>query len=68
MEAKKKVAFRQGWIVLFGLAILTIIEYYASFLATSATVILFIIGLIKAWAIIKYFMHISTLWTEEGGH
>ncbi len=68
MEAKKKTAFRQGVMVLIGLAVLTIIEYYVSFLPTSAIPALFIIALAKAWAIIKYFMHVASLWAEERGH
>ncbi len=63
MEAKKKAAYKLGIIVLAGLAVLTGIEYFL----IGATVFLFIIAFIKAWAILYYFMHISNLWSE-GGH
>ncbi|GAB4442407.1 MAG: hypothetical protein Fur0044_38820 [Anaerolineae bacterium] len=68
MNVKKKAAFRLGMMVLIGLAVLTGLEYYVSFLPTSATPALFVIALVKAWAIIKYFMHIASLWAEERGH
>lgn len=66
MEEKKKAAYRLGVIVLIGLAVLTVIEYYVSFLPTTATAALFVLALAKAWAIIKYYMHVSSLWSEEG--
>jgi hypothetical protein len=66
VEEKKKAAYRLGVIVLIGLAVLTVIEYYVSFLPTTATPALFVLALAKAWAIIKYYMHVSSLWSEEG--
>lgn len=68
MEAKKKAAYRQGLMVLIALAVLTALEYYISFLPNGATTLLFVIALAKAWAILKYFMHVTTLWSKEGGH
>ena len=65
MQAKKKELYRRGVIVLIALAVLTVIEYYVAFLPTSATPALFIIAIIKAWAILQYFMHVYTLWSEE---
>lgn len=52
------------------LAILTVVEY---FLATglpgdSLLVPMFIIGLLKAAAVVYFYMHISRLWSNEGGH
>lgn len=68
MEEKKKAAFRLGWMVLVALAVLTGLEYWVAINWESTLVTLFVIALIKAWAIIKYFMHVATLWSEEGGH
>jgi hypothetical protein len=68
MEAKKKAAYRQGVMVLIALAVLTGIEYYVSFMPNGGTTLLFVIALAKAWAIMKYFMHVTTLWSKEGGH
>ena len=62
MEEKKKAAFRLGIYVLIGLAVLTGIEFFLS----GQTALLFVVGLAKAWAIIQYFMHVTSLWSEEG--
>lgn len=66
MKEKKKSAYLLGLYILIALAVFTAIEYYVSFLATTAIVALFIMALIKAWLILKYYMHVSTLWSEEG--
>ena len=66
MQEKKKALYRRGVIVLVVLAVLTGVEYYVAFLPTSATPALFILALTKAWIILQYFMHVSTLWSEEG--
>ena len=66
MEAKKKALYRRGIIVLIVLAVLTAVEYYVAFLPTTATPALFVIAIIKAWVILQYFMHVSSLWSEEG--
>ena len=68
MNEKKKAAYRLGVMVLIGLAVLTIIEFYVALLPSGAITALFIIALIKAWAILQYFMHIKNLWAEEEGH
>lgn len=65
MEQKKKTVFRLGVMVLIGLAVLTVIEYYVSFIPTSAILLLFVIAIMKGWAILRYFMHVAALWTEE---
>lgn len=68
LEAKKKIAFKTGIVVLVTLAVLTGIEYYVSFLPSGATSLLFVIALAKAWAILKYSMHVTSLWSREGEH
>jgi heme/copper-type cytochrome/quinol oxidase subunit 4 len=68
MEADKAAGYRMGIIVLVALAVLTGIEYYVAFLPNGATTILFVIALAKAWAILKYFMHVTSLWSKEGEH
>ena len=64
MEEKRAAAYRQGFIVFVALAVLTIVEYFAS-TALNSTVLLIIIALIKAALIVQFFMHISRLWREE---
>ena len=64
MNEKKKAAYRLGVLVLVGLAVLTGIEYAVAHIPDT-TIFLFLLALMKAWAILQYFMHIKTLWSEE---
>ncbi len=68
LETAKRAGFKTGIIVLLALAVLTGLEYYVSFLPSGATSLLFVIALAKAWAILKYFMHVTNLWSREGEH
>ncbi len=68
LQEKKAGLFRQGVIVLVALAILTSLEFVIATHLQNATVLLFIIGLLKAAPIVQFFMHISSLWSEEEGH
>jgi len=63
--AKRSAAYRQGALVLVGLAVLTIVEYLVSVYLASVVIIL-IINLFKAGLIVQYYMHVSRLWSEEG--
>ena len=65
MGEKKTAAFRQGIAVLIGLGGLTALEYWVS-LATGSVVFLILIAMVKAGLILNYFMHLSSLWSEEG--
>lgn len=65
LATKRSAAYRQGLLVLAGLAVLTIVEYLIGVYLPSAVLIL-IINLFKAGLIIQYFMHASRLWSEEG--
>lgn len=64
MSEEKAAAFRLGVIVLVGLAVLTAVEYAASFM-DAALIALFIIALFKSGLILQYYMHVSKLWSEE---
>ncbi len=66
MNKQKKLAYRLGVIILIALAVLTAFEYYLAFLPNTIAA-LFVVALIKAWIILKFFMHVSSLWSE-GGH
>ncbi len=68
MNEKKKSIYGQGVKVFIGLMLLTIVEYYIAQLPGGAITLLFIVALIKAGMIIHYFMHVSSLWSEEGEH
>ena len=63
MEDKKTAALRIGTYVFVALAVLTIAEYFISNL--GSTVLLLIIALLKAAAIVYFFMHVTRLWREE---
>jgi hypothetical protein len=65
LVAKRKSAYRLGGLVLVGLAVLTIAEFYIGITWASA-VILLIIGVFKAGLIVNYYMHLPRLWSEEG--
>jgi len=62
--ASRSAAYRQGALVLLGLAVLTILEYLVAVYVPSVVIIL-IINLAKAGLILQYFMHVSRLWSEE---
>ncbi len=59
-------AYRTGVIVLVGLAVLTLIEYFLA-QAGGLMVPLMLVAVFKAALILEYFMHFSHLWSEEGG-
>jgi hypothetical protein len=63
--ARRSAAYRQGFLVLVGLAVLTIAEYLVAVYLHSAVIIL-ITNLFKAGLIVQYYMHVSRLWSEEG--
>lgn len=61
-------AFMQGIIVLVALAALTGVEYGLAVAMPGLWPALIVIALIKAGVVVYYFMHISRLFREEGGH
>ncbi len=61
----KRAADRRGLMTLIILALLTAGEFWISSATHGSLVFLFIIGLIKAGIILQYFMHVSSLWSEE---
>ncbi len=65
---KKAAAFRLGIIILIVLGILTVVEFVVAINLADATVLLFLIALLKAAPILQGFMHMSSLWSEEEGH
>jgi hypothetical protein len=63
----RKTAYRQGLMVLVGLAVLTAIEFWIG-VTGSFTVLLFVLILAKAGLILQYYMHLNRLWSEEEAH
>ncbi|MFQ5921977.1 MAG: cytochrome C oxidase subunit IV family protein [Anaerolineales bacterium] len=64
MNEEKRAAYRTGVIVFLVLAVLTAVEFYLASIS-GAVAGLFIIALIKAALIIRYFMHVYRLWAKE---
>ena len=64
MNDKKRAAYRTGIVVFLILAVLTAVEFYLASIS-GAVAGLFIIALVKAALIIRYFMHVNRLWAEE---
>jgi len=64
----RRAAYRLGFLVLVGLAVLTGLEFVIAAVTNGSAVFLFIIGLIKAGIILQYYMHIRNVWAEEESH
>jgi heme/copper-type cytochrome/quinol oxidase subunit 4 len=60
--------YRQGFMVLVGLAVLTGLEFLVASALGGSTVFLFILALAKAGIILQYYMHVDRLWSEEEAH
>jgi hypothetical protein len=63
----KSAAFRTSLMVAFALAAFTIAEYFLA-LVYSGAALLLLIGLVKAYFVVNFYMHISRLWKAEEGH
>jgi hypothetical protein len=66
--AARKAAYRQGLYVLFGLAVLTALEFAIAIFLVGSVVFLFVIALVKAGVILQYYMHMNRAWGEEEAH
>jgi heme/copper-type cytochrome/quinol oxidase subunit 4 len=66
--AKAKTGiYRSGYVVAIVLAIVTVVEFYIA-LTFNNFAIMMLLGLVKAYLVVNYFMHIKSLWTEEESH
>ena len=61
----KRSSYRQILLVSLFLAVLSIVEFAAAVYIDNATVLLFLIALVKAGLIIQFFMHIYRIWRPE---
>ena len=66
MGRRRKAGFRTGLVVLLGLGLLTIVEFYAARLQSVA--LMYIIIILKAALIMYFFMHITAVWRTEEAH
>ncbi|MDG0866798.1 cytochrome C oxidase subunit IV family protein [Candidatus Lucifugimonas marina] len=58
-------SLKVGWVVIGVLAIMTLAEFIVAVAVENKTMLftlLLIVGLLKAWLIIQYFMHFGQLW------
>ncbi|MDP7089185.1 MAG: cytochrome C oxidase subunit IV family protein [Dehalococcoidia bacterium] len=58
-------SLKTGWIVIGVLAILTAVEFLVAVIFDNTAILftlLLVMGLLKAWLIIQYFMHFGQLW------
>jgi len=65
MEDNKKMAYRVGWTVLLLLGILTIGEFFIGLVASAWWAILLGVALLKAFFIVRDYMHIGRLLSVE---
>ena len=65
MEDKKKTAYQQGMVVLVLLAVLTIGEYFIGSIASLWWMPLLGIALVKAFLIVRDYMHVGRLFASE---
>ncbi len=62
LAARLQEKLTQGIYVFLGLAALTLLE---AGLVGSSTIVMMLVGIAKAALIINYFMHISSVWSED---
>ncbi|GIV78380.1 hypothetical protein FKZ61_003810 [Litorilinea aerophila] len=67
MKEKRAAAYRLSATVALVLAALTVLEFFVAVYMAS-TALLFLIALFKGAAVVHFFMHVSRLWSQEGGH
>ena len=66
--AARKGGYRQGVMVLVGLAVLTVLEFVIAVILEGSVSLLFIVVLAKAGLILQYYMHVNSIWAEEEAH
>ncbi|HSQ27640.1 MAG TPA: cytochrome C oxidase subunit IV family protein [Anaerolineales bacterium] len=65
MEDNKAMAYRIGWTVLLLLGILTIGEFFIGLIASAWWAVLLGVALLKAFFIIRDYMHIERLFAVD---
>lgn len=65
LEAKKKEAFQAGLAVFILLAVFTIGEFWIGYFAVGWWVVLIGIAILKAFLVIRDYMHIGRLFASE---
>jgi cytochrome c oxidase subunit 4 len=65
--AQRVASYRRGIMVFLGLVVLTALELVIA-LSTGNLVPLLLVAMVKAGLILYFFMHITTVWSEEEAH
>lgn len=68
MDEKKKLAYKLGVTVLIILAVLTAIEFALASIQINWVWLFFGIAILKAWFVVRNYMHLPRLFNEEEGH
>lgn len=67
-QEKKKAKMRLGFYVLIALMVLEVFDVWAANYLNGSVTVLFVLAAINAALIVYYYMHISTVFSDEGGH
>ncbi len=65
MDERKRKAYRTGVIVLAALAVLTVAEYSLSITGVDWASVFLTIALVKAFLVVRDYMHLGRLFGEE---
>ncbi|NOX62291.1 MAG: hypothetical protein GXP42_10175 [Chloroflexi bacterium] len=65
---RKKAKMRLGLYVLIALMVLEVFDVIAANYLKGSVTVLFVLAAINAAFIVYYYMHISTVLSDEGGH
>jgi hypothetical protein len=65
VEVEKRRLYRLGLIVLIILGVLTLLEFALSLLSVSLVWVFMLIALLKAFLVLRDYMHIGRLFKEE---
>jgi len=68
LSIKKKEAYQAGLAILILLAALTLGEYGIAVVGANIAIIFFVISLIKAFFIIRDYMHVGRLFRDQEDH
>ena len=70
-SSDKNALFKRGLLVAVGLAVLSVVEYFASNVAGAAMPLLCVLALAKAGLILEFFMHFGKVFQSnnaDGDH
>jgi hypothetical protein len=66
-NGKRSAAYRLSTTIALILAVATILEYFVAVYYPN-TALLFLLAMVKAYFVLRFFMSVQRLWTPEEGH